>query len=283
MMAPFFAFKRLEPRYDQRIGVGHQTAEREVFELVADALHAHAARKRRIDVERVLGDSRALGFGHEVERAHVVQAVGELDQKDARVVGDGEQKLAEILGLLGVLGDEVELAEFGKAVDQAADLLAERLVDVLARRLGVFDRIVQHGRGDRRVVHLELGQDRGDLERMGEIGVAGGALLRAVRLHGEHIGAVQQVFVGARIVAADTLHQFVLPHHGRNVRTFPLAPKLATDEPRSVVQDVSTEMQRREKAAGSTGRGLPHASARASGDHRPAVRRSQGQNMAVGR
>ena len=70
--------------------------------------------------------------GHELQRAHVVQPVGELDQQHAGVVGDGEQQLAEILGLLGVLGDEVELAELGQAVDQPADLLAERLVDLLA-------------------------------------------------------------------------------------------------------------------------------------------------------
>ena len=62
-----------------------------------------------------------------------MQAVGELDQEHAGVVGDGEQQLAEILGLLGVLGDEVELAELGEAVDEPADLLAERLVDILAR------------------------------------------------------------------------------------------------------------------------------------------------------
>ena len=71
-----------------------------------------------------------LSVRHELQRAHVVQAVGELDQKHAGVIGDGEQKLAEILGLLRVLGDEVEFAELGQAVDQPADLLAERLVDL---------------------------------------------------------------------------------------------------------------------------------------------------------
>ena len=126
-----------------------------------------------------------------------MQAVGELDQEHARVVGDREQELAEILGLLRVLGDEVELAELGQAVDQAADLLAERLVDVLAGDGGVLDRVVQHGRDDGRVVDLELGQDRRDFERMREIGIARGALLAAMRLHGEHIGAVEQILVGA--------------------------------------------------------------------------------------
>src|SRR6185437_7336943 len=57
------------------------------------------------------------------------------------------------------------------------------------------------------------GQDGRDLQRMSEIGIARGALLAAVRLHREHIGAIEQILVGVRIVAADPLDQFVLPHH----------------------------------------------------------------------
>ena len=111
------------------IGLRHQAAERQVFEFAAHALHAHASGERRIDVERVLGDAGALGLRHVVEGAHVVQAVGELDQQHARVVGDRQQELAEVLGLLRMLGDEVELAELGQPVDEAADLFAERLVE----------------------------------------------------------------------------------------------------------------------------------------------------------
>ena len=211
----------LETRHDQLVGVRHQAAKGKVFELVAHALHAHAAGERGVDVERVLGDAGALLLGHELQRAHVVEPVGELDQKHAGVVSDGEQELAEILGLLGVLGDEVELAELGQAVDQPADLLAERLVDLLAGDGRVLDRVVQHRRRDGGVVDLELRQDGRDLERMGEIRIAGGALLAAVRLHREHVGAIEQILVGVRIVAADPLHQFVLPHHRRKSTQVP--------------------------------------------------------------
>ena len=62
------------------------------------------------------------------------------------------------------------------------------------------------------VVELVLGEDRGDFERMGEIGVAGGALLLAMRLHGIDIGAVEQVLVGMRVVASDAFDELVLPH-----------------------------------------------------------------------
>ena len=227
--APFFAFSSSSRSTDQLVRLRHQIAERKVLQFAAQALHAHAAGQRRVDVERVLGDARALGLGHEMQRAHVVQAVGELDQQHAHVVGDGEQELAEILGLLRVLGGEIELVELGQAVDEAADLGAEHAVDLVAGDRRVLDRVVQHGGDDGGVVELELGEDRGDFERMREIGVAGGALLLAVRLHREDIGAIEQILVRLRIVAPDALDQFVLPHHslgiglmknGRTVRLF---------------------------------------------------------------
>ena len=107
-----------------------------------------------------------------------MQPVGELDQQHPHVVGDREQELAQVLGLLGLLGDEVEPLQLGQALDQRADLAAEHLVDLGAGRRRVLDRVVQQRRRDGGVVELEVGEDRRDFERMGEIGVARGALLR---------------------------------------------------------------------------------------------------------
>ena len=210
--APFL-LQLLEPRHDQIVSVRHQIAEGEVVELAAHPLHAHSAGERGVDVERVLGDARALVLRHEGERAHVVQPVGELDQQHARVVGDGEQQLAEILRLLGVLGGEVEPVELGQALDQSADLRAEDLVDLLARGGGVLDRVVQNRGDDGRVVELEIGENRRHFKRMRKERVAGRALLRPMRLHGEDVSAVKQVFVGVGIVTANAFDQFILPHH----------------------------------------------------------------------
>ena len=53
---------------------------------------------------------------------------------------------------------------------------------------------------EHRVIELVLGEDRCDLEGMGDIGVSGKPFLLAVSLHGVHIGAVEQVLVGVGIV-----------------------------------------------------------------------------------
>ena len=148
-----------------------------------------------------------------VERAHVVEPVGELDQQDADVVRHGEQELAQILGGALILALRLDLGELGDAVDEPGDVLAEQLLDLGRGRQRVLDRVVEDGGDDRLVVEMEVGEDAGDLDRMAVIGVARGAGLRAVRLHREDVGAVEQRLVGVGIVAPDLLDQFILPEH----------------------------------------------------------------------
>jgi hypothetical protein len=162
---------------------------------------------------RPASDAQALFRRHVMQRAHVVEPVGELDEQDADIVDDGEQELAEILALRRLLRDQVELLDLGQPVHQPADIGPEHALDLLERGGRVLDRVMQHGCHDRGVVELEIGQEGGDFERMGEERVARGTLLRAVRAHGVDIGPVEQVLVGIRIVAANPVDEFVLPHH----------------------------------------------------------------------
>ena len=119
------------------------------------------------------------------------------------------RQLAEVLSLLGLLGDEVELLDLGEAVDQRADLGAEQRVDLAPRGAGILDGVVQQRRGDGGVVEPHLGEDGGDFERMGEEGRAGRPLLVAMRLHGIDIGAVEQRLVGVGLVALHPLDQLI--------------------------------------------------------------------------
>ena len=196
------------------VGVRMQPAEGVVLQLLAHLLHAHARGQRGIDVERFLGDALARFRLHVLERAHVVHAVGKLHEQDADVAGDGDEQLAEVLCLLGLLGNEVEPADLGEAVDQLADLRTEQLIDLRPRDGRVLDDVVQQRRDDGRVVELQIGEDGGDFERVGEIGFARGALLVAVRLHGIDVGAVEQRLVRLGVVAENSLDELVLPHHG---------------------------------------------------------------------
>ncbi len=94
-----------------------------------------------------------------LERAHVVQAVGELDEDDADVVDHGQHHLAQVFGLLLFAGGEIDLADLGDALDDVRDLLAEFLADFDDGDRGVFDGIVQQAGGDGDRIHLHVGQN----------------------------------------------------------------------------------------------------------------------------
>jgi hypothetical protein len=147
-----------------------------------------------------------------LQRPHVVQAIGEFDQKHADVVGHRKHQLTEILSLLGTFGKKLELGELGDAVYEIGNLLAELFFDVLVGGVGVFDRVVKQGGHDCRHVELQLGQDSRHLEWMREIGVAGRPELFAMRPHGIDIGPVEQSFVCPGLVGFHPLDEFGLPH-----------------------------------------------------------------------
>ena len=89
---------------------------------------------------------------HVFERTHVVQTVGELDEQHADVARNGDQQLAEVLGLLGLLADEIELADLGEAVDKRADLARRTARRSRRGGVGVLDGVVKERRGDGGVV-----------------------------------------------------------------------------------------------------------------------------------
>ena len=186
--------------------------ERQLLQLGGDGVDADRTAQGGVDFQRLAADALALLRLHEVKGAHVVQAVRQLDQQHPHVARNGQNELAQVLGLTRVLGLKLQPRQLGHALDQDGDLFAEHLGDVLARGRGVLDHIVQQGRDDGRRVQPIVGQDARDLDRMGEIGIARGPQLRAVHLHRIDIGAVQQRLVGGRVIGLDRLDQFELAH-----------------------------------------------------------------------
>ena len=140
------------------VGDGIDVLEGEVFELAANLAHAQAVRDGRVDVEGLARDLLLPRRREELQGAHVVQAVGQLDEDDADVVHHGQHHLAHVLGLRLFRRGEVDLADLGDAFDDVRDLLAKLGLDLVDGDRGVFDRVVQQAGGDGRGVQLHLGQ-----------------------------------------------------------------------------------------------------------------------------
>ena len=199
--------------YDGVARLRVQLGEGQVFQLLAHVLHADAPRQRGIDVHRLLGDAAALvGLFDIAQRAHVVQPVGQLDQKHADVAGDGQHEFAEILRLLGALGKDFQLGQFGDAIDQIGDLVSEFFLDVFVGYQRVFNRVMKQRGDDGGHIQLQVRKDGRHFQRVGEIRIARRAELLAVRRHGIDVCLVEQVLVGAGIIGQHPLDQVGLAH-----------------------------------------------------------------------
>jgi hypothetical protein len=150
-----------------------QFGECEIFELVLHPVHAEPLRQRRVDVHRLPRDPAAAFIAlDKPQRLHVMQPVGELDEQDPNVLGHGEDELAEILGLLCLIGLQLDPRQLGHTINQPCDVRTEYPFDVIEGGNRVFDRIVQQPGHDRRGIELHLGKDARNLDGMGKVRIA---------------------------------------------------------------------------------------------------------------
>ncbi len=162
----------------------------EGLQFAAHGVHAQALRDGGVDLEGFLGDAAALVRAHHAQGAHVVQAVGQLDQDHPDIAGDRQHHLAEVLRLRLGLGLELQVGELGDAVHQLRDLLAELGVDAVLAGGGVLHHVMQDGGADRLVVHPHLGHGAGHGQGVIDVGFAGLAGLAFVGFRAQEVGAI---------------------------------------------------------------------------------------------
>jgi hypothetical protein len=139
-----------------------QGLEGEVLQLPLDRVDTETVGDRCVDVERLARLLNLLLLRHRRDRPHVVQAVGELDQDDADIRGHRDHHLAVVLGLGLIARLEGQAGQLGDTVDEFGDLLAELLANLLQRRSGVLNGVVQERGAQRFGVQAHAGADLGD-------------------------------------------------------------------------------------------------------------------------
>ena len=101
---------------------GFQLFEREQLHFAHIFIHANPLRQRSIDIHRFLGDATTFfGAFDKMQRPHIVQTIRKLDQKNADIIGNGEQEFAQILGSAFIFGLRFDFRKLGNAVDQPRD------------------------------------------------------------------------------------------------------------------------------------------------------------------
>ena len=149
-----------------------------------------------------------------LQRAHVVKAIGEFDQNDAKVGDHRQQHFAERLGLLLFLRDERVARNLRDAIDELRDVVAEMLLESLLRRESVFQNIMEKADRDRRLVETHLREDVRDVQRMDEVWLARAAHLTAMLARRKDVRSLKQLLVEVRLVALDFVEDVLEADHG---------------------------------------------------------------------
>ena len=98
--------------------------------------------KRSVDIESFASDFVLLAWQHRPEGAHIVQAVGHLDEHHAYVAAHGEKQLAEVLGLCRSFVAKDTARDFCQTFYDFGDFLAELSLNVFYGLFGVFYHVV---------------------------------------------------------------------------------------------------------------------------------------------
>ena len=204
--------------------VWFEDGKRAVFEFPFELADTEAVRQRDIDFHRLAGDALLFfGFG-DVDGAHVVQAVGQFDQHNTRVIGHRDEHFAVVFGLGFFFGSDLELRQFGDAVYQGCHIGPKQAFDLLIANAGVFDDIMQQGRHDGLGVDMQFDQDGGHGNGVVDIRLA--RFTRLVNMgscgHGEGLAHFFDEFFDVRVVRCNgaeargqlvddwRVHQFVV-------------------------------------------------------------------------
>ena len=189
------------------VAVGVHRGKAQVLQFAEQQVKAQPVRDGRVDVQGLAGDAAALFGIDRVQRAHVVQPVGQLDEDDAHVARHRQQHFPEAFSLLFRLGGEIQAVQLGQAIDQFRDFGAESFGQLVLGDALVFHHVVQQGGRQRVDVELPARADFRDGDGMRDVGRSAGAELAQVRLVREAIGFAHALYIVLVEIAADDFGQ----------------------------------------------------------------------------
>ena len=141
LLAPFFVLDKGVD--DFLVFVRIDVLETQVFEFGLQFVQTEPVGEGHVDVERFLCDGTAFFGLHVAHRPHVVDAVGDFDHDDPRVLCHRGDELAVSLRLLRGLVLFLGRGNLGDCVHHERSVFAEFLRDFCERVLRILDHVVQ--------------------------------------------------------------------------------------------------------------------------------------------
>ena len=173
------------------------------MQFAVDLVQAQSVCDWGVNFEGFRRNAPPFAAWHVAHGAHVVGAIGQLDQDDPHVAGHGQQHLAKGLGLVFFAGVELQLFQLGQTVHQLGHRGTKALDQLGFGDAAVFHGVVQQGGRQGLRVELPFGAQRGHRNGVGDVGLAALAHLTQVGLVSKAVGFADHVCVlRAQVVQA---------------------------------------------------------------------------------
>ena len=179
----------------------------EVLKLPFGSLHTETVRDGGVYLHRLQRFLALLFLGLIGHGTHIMQAVGDLYENYADVLGHCHKHLAQVFHLLVFLAGVLHPRELCNSLDDICDRLAELLCNIAVGKIGVLYNVVQQRRNYRVLVKPHIGGDvsRGDTVR--DIGRAVLAQLTGVGKLCHMVGSLYPAHVHIHAAVADFFAQ----------------------------------------------------------------------------
>ena len=205
-----------------------QVPQAEILKLCLNAGDAEAIGERRIDFECLPRDALAFVLAHILQRAHIVQAISELNHDDADVLRHSEKHLAVVLEFDVLLGHGLNAPEFRHAVDERHDVLSEYLLDLLEGGLRILHHVVQERCAYRLIVKMECRKDIGDVHGVDDIWLARDTFLSPMGVRRKFVGAYDFIDICVWLICGNLLQDHIECHGFQFIRHL-LPPPFSPD------------------------------------------------------
>ena len=172
-----YVYSHIEARYipafmkvvDKRKGLFASNKGIDNFSKLVDDMFENSVFVSKASFERFLRNRRLFVGAHVLERAHVVDAVGEFDQDAAKIAVHRQKHLAEVCSLAVFARLKGVFVEFRQGIDERRDFFVELTNDIGIRRIRVFDNIVKKRSTDTRFIEFDLCDELRNAERVDDV------------------------------------------------------------------------------------------------------------------
>ena len=181
---------RIHQMHDAVVLLRIEIAQRQILQLPFDGADPQSVGNRRVDFQSFVGNPPLFVGTQMLQRPHIVQAVSQFNDHHTDILAHCQQKLTVRFGHLFFVGLVMNLRDLGVAIHDHGNRRAKKLANIIQSGSGIFNDIMHVARAYRFWIHVQIGQDAGNLNRMDDIGLARLAMLVSVRNRSKMVGAL---------------------------------------------------------------------------------------------